>query len=85
MHSGFLRYPTVWIFSTGDELQSNKDTYPGYIRDTNSIMINQILEQDKYLGQVLNYGVVRDKYVLKIFYYIYIFIMTQLFCIVKLG
>lgn len=54
----FLRYPTVCIFSSGDELDSNKD---GSIRDTNSLMIKQILEQDGYLGQILNFGIVRDK------------------------
>lgn len=54
----FPRYPTICIFSTGDELDSNKD---GSIRDTNSLMIKQILEQDGYLGQILNLGVVRDK------------------------
>lgn len=27
-------------------------------------MIEQILEQDKYMGKILNYGIVRDKYVL---------------------
>jgi len=29
-------------------------------------MIEQILEQDKYMGKILNYGVVRDKYVIVI-------------------
>jgi molybdopterin biosynthesis enzyme len=55
----FKRYPTVWIFSTGDELEN----ISGYIRDTNSVMIKQILEQDHYKGQVFNFGIVRDKYV----------------------
>jgi len=58
-----LRYPTVCIFSTGDELKSINDTHYGYIRDTNSIMIEQILKQDTYMGQVLNFGIARDKYV----------------------
>lgn len=67
----YIRYPTIWIFSTGDELKCNEDKFSGYIRDTNSIMIAQILEQDKYTGQVLNYGVVRDKWVVEILYYTY--------------
>lgn len=57
----FIRYPTVWIFSTGDELESIKDSHDGYIRDTNSVMIKQILEQDSYRGQIFNYGIIRDK------------------------
>jgi len=57
----FIRYPTVWIFSTGDELESNKDSHVGYIRDTNSVMIQQILEQDNYKGHIFNYGIIRDK------------------------
>lgn len=59
----FNRYPTVWIFSTGDELESNKDSHGGYIRDTNSVMIKQILEQDNFKGQIFNYGIIRDKWV----------------------
>lgn len=58
----FIRYPTVWIFSTGDELKSNEDD--GYIRDTNSLMIKQLLAQDKYMGSVYNRGIFRDKYVI---------------------
>ncbi|XP_026817764.1 gephyrin [Rhopalosiphum maidis] len=53
-----IKYPTVCIFSTGDELEN----ISGYIRDTNSVMIKQILEQDHYKGQVFNFGIVRDNW-----------------------
>ncbi|XP_060843810.1 gephyrin isoform X1 [Rhopalosiphum padi] len=53
-----IKYPTIWIFSTGDELEN----ISGYIRDTNSVMIKQILEQDHYKGQVFNFGIVRDNW-----------------------
>lgn len=69
----FIRYPTIYIFSTGDELKSLNNTHSGHIRDTNSVMIKQILEQDNYRGQVLNCGIVRDKYVFYIVYIIDIF------------
>lgn len=59
----FIRYPAVCIFSTGDELESSKDKFKGYIKDTNSLMIQQILEKDNYEGKIFNLGVVRDKYV----------------------
>lgn len=58
----FFRYPTVWIFSTGDELiDCKKDIIYGYIRDTNSVMIKQTIEQDNYKGEVFNCGIVKDK------------------------
>ncbi|XP_060857084.1 gephyrin [Metopolophium dirhodum] len=57
-----IKYPTIWIFSTGDELESNKDSHGGYIRDTNSVMIQQILEQDNYKGHIFNYGIIRDNW-----------------------
>lgn len=57
-----IKYPTVWIFATGDELKSDKDSHGGYIRDTNSVMIKQILEQDNYKGQIFNYGIIRDNW-----------------------
>lgn len=67
----FIRYPTVWIYSTGDELKSNEDKHHSCIRDTNSLMIKQLLEQDNYEGSVFIGGVIRDKCV--IFNMIYIF------------
>ncbi|XP_025190932.1 gephyrin [Melanaphis sacchari] len=57
-----IKYPTVSIFSTGDELQSIEDSCNSCIRDTNSVMIKQILEQDHYKGQVFNFGIVRDNW-----------------------
>jgi molybdopterin biosynthesis enzyme len=60
----FIRYPTVWIYSTGDELENNKNPCHNCIRDTNSLMIKQLLEQDNYKGSVFNGGVIRDKYVI---------------------
>lgn len=57
-----IKYPAVLIFSTGDELKSIKDSHGDYIRDTNSFMIKQILEQDHYKGQVFNFGIVRDNW-----------------------
>lgn len=65
----FIRYPTICIFSTGDELQTKEEADRGYIRDTNSVMIKQILEQDDYRGKVFISGIVRDKCVLYIFKY----------------
>lgn len=58
----FIRYPNVCIFSTGDELiECEKDAHYGYIRDTNSTMIKQTIEQDNYMGEIFNYGIVKDK------------------------
>lgn len=66
----FIRFPTVCIFSTGDELQNIEEADRGYIRDTNSVMIKQILEQDGYMGKVFICGIVRDKCVLYALKYI---------------
>jgi len=54
----------VCIFSTGDELVSNYCKRDGCIQDTNSIMIEQILDLDHYEGLVINSGIVKDKYVI---------------------
>lgn len=80
----FKRYPAVFIFSTGDELKSTKDSHGDYIRDTNSVMIKQILEQDHYKGHVSNFGIVRDKCV-NLNMYITVFILIKLIDVIKLG
>lgn len=53
-----FRYPSICIFSTGDEIGNGQGTQ---IRDTNSVMIKQILEQDNYMGKVFLTGVAKDK------------------------
>lgn len=60
----FFRFPSVCIFSTGDELVSDYGTYHDRTQDTNSLMIEQILDQDNYEGFVINSGIVKDKYVI---------------------
>ncbi|XP_050438861.1 gephyrin-like isoform X2 [Adelges cooleyi] len=44
------KYPRVWIISTGDELKSNENASLGYIRDTNSSMIEDILCHDRFFN-----------------------------------
>ncbi|VVC25297.1 Hypothetical protein CINCED_3A010848 [Cinara cedri] len=53
-------YPSVCIFSTGDEIGNGQGTQ---IRDTNSVMIKQILAQDNYMGKVFLTGVAKDNWI----------------------